>query len=222
MANYLDIVYSKKRKPHTNYPALMCRHLFDKFGMKEGQRLLDVGCGRGDFTKEFAQLGLQVAGIDREQGDPEFLGDIEIRTQQDLENDQFPYEDASFDIVFSKSVIEHIWNPDHFMKEQLRVLKPGGRLITLTPDWHSQMFIFYDDYTHVHPYTTTGIKDMFAIYGLKNEHAELFYQLPSVWKYPVTKIMYKGLQMLGPVKKVEKNKLYRWSRELMILASGVK
>jgi len=95
-------------------------------------------------------------------------------------------------------------------------------VITMTPDWQSQMFIFYDDYTHVHPYTCTGLRDMFAMYGFKEAHAELFYQLPIVWKYPAIKIICKGLQMLGPVKKIEKNKFLRWSRELMILANATK
>jgi 2-polyprenyl-3-methyl-5-hydroxy-6-metoxy-1,4-benzoquinol methylase len=222
MQNYLDVVYSKEKRPYTDYPSQMCKNLFDRFAMKKGDRLLDIGCGRGDFTKAFKDLGLQVAGIDREQGDSELLQGIDVRIQKDLENDAFPFEDNSFDVVFSKSVIEHVRTPDTFMKEQLRVLKPGGRLITMTPDWHTQMFIFYDDHTHVHPYTATGMKDLFAMSGLKNVQSELFYQLPVVWKYPVVKIVCKGLQLLGPVKKLYKNKFIRWSRELMILTSGVK
>lgn len=222
MSHYLDVVYNKKQRPYTDYPSQLCRYLFERFEMNKGDKLLDIGCGRGDFTKGFLDLGLKVAGIDRERGDSEMLQGIDIRINNDLENNALPFEDQSFDIVFSKSVIEHIRNPDKFVKEVYRVLKSEGKVITMTPDWHSQMFIFYNDYTHVHPYTCIGLQEMFSINGFKDSKAELFYQLPILWKYPVIKIMCKSLQLLGPVKKIEKNKFYRWSRELMILGSGIK
>lgn len=220
--SYLNVVYNKQQRPYTDYPSRLCRHLFEIFGMKKGQKILDIGCGRGDFTKAFANLGLEVAGIDREQGDSELLQGIDVRIQKDLENDPFPFPDNSFDIVFSKSVIEHIWKPENFIKETYRVLKPGGRVLCMTPDWHSQMFIFYDDPTHVHPYTAAGLKDLLSIYGFQEAQAELFYQLPVIWKYPAFKIISRSLQLFGPVRKIEKNKFIRWSRELMILASAVK
>lgn len=214
--------YNKNTKPYTDYPSQLCGYLFERFEMEKGDKLLDIGCGRGDFTKDFKDLGLDVSGIDRERGDSAMLQGIDIRISDDLENNAFPFEDENFDVVFSKSVIEHIRDPDKFVKEIHRVLKPGGISITMTPDWHSQMFIFYDDHTHVRPYTCTGLRDMFAMHGFKNSKAELFYQLPIVWKYPAIKIICKSLQLSGPVKKIEKNKFIRWSKELMILASSVK
>lgn len=222
MPNYLKVRYDKNTKPYTAYPSRLCRYLFERFGMKNGDKFLDIGCGRGEFTKGFKDLGLEVSGIDREKGDSEMLQGIEVSLSSDLENNPFPFENSSFDIVFSKSVIEHISNPNNFMRETLRVLKPGGRVITMTPDWHSQMFIFYDDPTHVHPYTQTGLRDLIAMHGLKESKAELFYQLPAVWRYPFLKIICKSLQLLGPVKKIYKNKFIRWSRELMILGTGIK
>jgi len=53
MPNYLDVVYNKEKRPYTDYPSQLCSHLAEEFGMKKGQRLLDIGCGRGDFTKGF-------------------------------------------------------------------------------------------------------------------------------------------------------------------------
>ena len=222
MPNYLDVVYNKEKRPYTDYPSQLCRHLVEKFAMKKGEKLLDIGCGRGDFTKGFKDLGLEVSGIDREKGDSEMLQGIDVQISSDLEKDAFPFEDGVFDVVFSKSVIEHIRNPEHFMQETKRVLKPGGRVIAMTPDWQSQMYIFYDDPTHVHPYTVTGMKDLLAMYGLKEAEAELFYQLPILWKYPFIKVLSRSLQMLGPVKRLYKNKFVRWSRELMILGIGTK
>lgn len=222
MLNYLQVRYNKHTKPYTTYPLQMCRYLFERFGMKKGDKLLDIGCGRGDFTRAFKDLGLEVTGIDREKGDKAMLEDIDVRLSDDLENNPLPFGDETFEVVFSKSVIEHMRNPHNFMRETYRVLKSGGRVITMTPDWHSQMFIFYDDPTHLHPYTLTGLKDLLAMYGFKEPDAELFYQLPMVWKYPFLKIICRCLQLLGPVKKIHRNKFMRWSRELMILGAAIK
>ena len=199
MYNYLDVVYGKK--PFTDYPAQLCKYLFDRYGMKVRDTLLDVGAGRGEFTDGFNKVGLNTVGI--EKSDP-YIGD------------------SQFNIVFSKSVIEHVEKQDIFVQKIYRVLKPGGRVIMMTPDWHSQMFLFYNDPTHVRPYTVKGIEDLLSMGGFKEVKAELFYQLPILWKYPWLKVVSKTLQLLGPPKKIHKNKFYRWSRELMILASGIK
>lgn len=222
MPNYLEVVYNKKQKPYTDYPSQLCEYLFQRFAMRKGDRILDVGCGRGDFTKGFKDLGLNVSGIDREKGDSEMLQGIDVRLSDDLENNLLPFGNESFNIVFSKSVIEHIREPGKFMEETERVLKPGGRVITMTPDWQSQLYIFYNDYTHVHPYTAEGLKRLLQVYGFKDATSELFCQFPALWKHPWLRIFSKSLQLLGPVKKIEKNKFMRWSRELMILGTGVK
>jgi len=79
MPKYLDVVYNKNTRPITDYPSQLCGYLFDRFSMKKGDRLLDIGCGRGDFTKGFKDLGLEISGIDRERGDSEMLQGIDIR-----------------------------------------------------------------------------------------------------------------------------------------------
>ena len=221
MTNYLKVVYNENIRSYTKYPSQLCNYLFQRFDMKEGDKILDVGCGRGDFIKGFKDLGLEVFGIDREKGNSEMLKGIEVRLS-DIENDSFPFSDETFDIVFSKSVIEHFWKPDNFIKECRRVLKPGGRIIVMTPDWQSQRHIFYDDFTHVHPYTQISVKDMLKIYNFQDVESEMFYQLPILWKHPWMKIFSKCLQIFGPVKRTHRNKFIRWSRDLMILASGKK
>jgi SAM-dependent methyltransferase len=48
---------------------------------------------------------------------------------------QLPFEEGKFDLVFSVYVIEHTTNPAIFLDECIRVLKPGGVLIILCPDY---------------------------------------------------------------------------------------
>jgi ubiquinone/menaquinone biosynthesis C-methylase UbiE len=222
---YLNVVYNEKAKPYTKYPLQLCRYLFERYGMRAGDKILDIGCGRGDFSRGFKDLGLKVSCLDKDVSlsglRKELLEGIELK-QADLERDKFPYSDESFDFVFSKSVLEHLANPEHFVSESRRVLKNGGREIIMVPDWQSQIYVFYNDYTHLRPYVPNGVSDLLKIHDFKNVQAELFYQLPALWEHPWLKVFARLLQVLGPVKKIHKNKAMRWSRELMILGSGIK
>ncbi len=214
--HYIDTVYNKDVRPLTKYPDQLARYLVKRFGLKG--RLLDVGCGRGDFLYAFQNAGVSAIGVDGEKsfGRKDVIGEI------DLETGRLPFEDNSVDVVFNKSVMEHLHHPDNMLKECYRVLKSGGRIISMVPDWQSCMFIYYDDHTHVQPYTKSGLEDCLKIFGFAEVESELFYQLPVVWKYPMVKIICKFLQLFGRVKRVHKNKFYRFSKELMILATGKK
>ena len=68
---------------------------------------------------------LHIPGLDKLQETNEALEQFDIR-ECDLECEAFPFESDSLDVVFSKSVIEHVENADNFLEETHRVLKPGG------------------------------------------------------------------------------------------------
>ncbi len=221
MRGYIDVIYDEKVRPHTEYPLQLCKCLFYRFKMNRGDKLLDVGCGRGDFLKGFKDLELDVCGLDNEKSHSQILKDIEVR-YANIENESFPFESHIFDVVFSKSVIEHLFDPENFMRECYRILKPGGRIIIMTPDWISQMKTFFDDYTHRQPYTVTAVEDFLNIFGFKEVSSEVFYQLPILWKYPLLKILSSILRLFVPVTTKSRIKFVRWSVELMILGTGTK
>ncbi len=221
MSTYIDTIYNPKLRPLTGYPDELAKYLFDRFAMKKNFRLLDLGCGRGDFGKAFQKLGLVVDGADIEATKSNIIEGIPVK-YFNLETDNYPYPDNYFDVIFSKSVIEHVHDPKKFMEEQKRILKPSGRVIHMTPDWVSQIKIFWNDYTHKRPYTVLGLKNVLNIFGFKNVWSEIFYQYPLYWKYPQLKIIAWFLKTTGPVTRLHKNRLYRWSKELMILGTGTK
>ena len=64
-------------------------------------------------------------------GGVNFIGDF------DLETGRLPFADNRFDLVFSKSVLEHIHKPRQYLAEIYRVLKPGGVFVALVPDWQT-------------------------------------------------------------------------------------
>ena len=216
-------VYSRTIYPVSGegYAHKLCHYLYNRY-LPTGRKLLDIGCGKGDHMIAFAGLGMDSDGVD-------LLGDY--GDQCDVSKDVFPYDCDTFDMIFSKSLLEHIGNPDHMLQEAKRVLKPGGIMVLMTPDWNSHHTHFWDDYTHQHPYTPKSLRDCITINGFDNAHSELFYQLPWLWSQPwlrwvpplVTACTTDGMKWKNNEQRNgQDRKLIRFSREQMILASGVK
>ena len=215
MNKYVEVAYQEKEKPFGEYPLQLAKYLVDRFGLKAGMRILDNGCGRGEFLHAFSTLGLEASGTD-------ISSYCEQSKVVDLNHDALPFTDDYFDAVFTKSVIEHIENTEHYMNEMRRVLKPGGVLIVLVPDWETQYHIFYQDPTHIHPYTVKSIDRLLNMCEFKDVKSEKFIQLPSVWDSKLMLFFSRVVRLAGPVKKIHKNKFIRFSRELMVLGSGTK
>jgi ubiquinone/menaquinone biosynthesis C-methylase UbiE len=225
---YLEVIYDRKREPRTAYPKLLTNYLCNRFGIKKKQKLLELGTGNADLLSGFKELGIQCYGIDKELY-PNVRKYLNIK-RVDLAKHKLPYSNESFDFVFHKSFLEHFYVPEteFIMKETYRVLKKGGKVIVLVPDWISQMPVFFEDYTHVHPYDCLAIKDLLKINKFHNVTSERFYQLPIIWEYPWIRSLSKSLQTFisTPLARIitEKTgwKFVRWSVELMILGYGEK
>jgi SAM-dependent methyltransferase len=186
LSNYLEINYLEDEYAPNRYPQKLCNYLTERYfgGEKSrGKVLLDIGSGKGNYLVGFSRNGLIVKGIDKRNECLKILSGFDI-FGCDLEKDRFPFNDNYFDIVFSKSVLEHVYNIDNIIKETYRVLKPGGTTVHLTPDWAAEYKFFWDDPTHVKPFTNRGLMQAFALYDFMDVKCEDFYQLPFLWKYP--------------------------------------
>ncbi len=98
-----------------------------------GGRLLEIGCGDGKWLRLLQGLGWHCTGIDfdadavrraRQHG-----LDVQVATADDL-----PFCKGEFDAVVSNHVIEHLPYLKKLFDEAKRVLKPGGKLVALTPN----------------------------------------------------------------------------------------
>lgn len=219
--DYVDVIYDENKTPFTNYPQKLANYLVNRFGMQRGENLLDVGCGRGEFLSGFINLGLDGHGLDQSMYAKTYkkINNIEVIN---LEREPFPYPDNKFDYVFSKSVIEHFYYPEKIMSEIYRVLKPGGLVITMCPSWEFNYRIYFEDYTHRTPFMKSSLQDLKLIAGFRDVESEYFRQLPIVWRFPWVKYFCDFVRFVAPSQLSKNSKFIRFSKEIMLLASGRK
>ncbi len=118
--------YAGRRFSRGQYQDLIRQHEFP------GARLLDAGCGRAlEFSRELPRDSIAV-GIDLE----EHLETSNEHSPYALRGDlgYLPFPSDSFDLVISRSVVEHLNDPRRVFREFHRVLKPGGKVILATPN----------------------------------------------------------------------------------------
>lgn len=113
--------------------------------------ILDVGCGDGLFLDKLAEVlegrkGLELWGVDYSKYKLEKAkkGGHNVKWC-DLEKG-LPFEDNTFDLIYAAELIEHLYNPDFFLEECNRVLRPEGQLIVSTPNlqaWYNRVLFAF-------------------------------------------------------------------------------
>src|SRR5688572_25181761 len=113
-------------------PYLFSR-LYAMLSLTTDGHYLDVGCGTGNYTIEFANKGIRFTGIDPSS---EML--LTAKTKSDKVNwlngiaEELPFSDNSFDGAIATLTIHHWKNIENGFKEIARVIKPGSRLVIFT------------------------------------------------------------------------------------------
>jgi SAM-dependent methyltransferase len=221
---YLQVIYDEKLLPYTNYPELLTKHLFETYDLKEGQKILDIGCGRGEFLSGFIKKGLVGTGVDKNIDIAKKVSPKASLKSTDLEKNGLPLADNSFDVIFSKSVIEHLYYPDKLMHEVKRVLKPGGLVITMCPSWEYNYKIYFEDYTHRTPFMKKSLHDLLSIHSFEEIKVDFFIQLPILWKkwtFFLLPLVFLT-RIMVPRKLSKKFKWVRFSKEIMLISIAKK
>jgi ubiquinone/menaquinone biosynthesis C-methylase UbiE len=149
-----------------------------------GKKVLDVGCGNAYGTALMAASASSITGLDY---DASTVADNQQRysavTNLDFRHGAvppLPFDDASFDVITAFQFIEHIQHRKEFLKECLRVLRPGGKLLVTTPNVKKSLA---RNPFHVHEYTFDEMRSEagsltkdFSLKGLNgNERVNSYY-----------------------------------------------
>ncbi|MEE2526075.1 bifunctional 2-polyprenyl-6-hydroxyphenol methylase/3-demethylubiquinol 3-O-methyltransferase UbiG [Hyphobacterium sp. HN65] len=113
-----------------------------------GLKLLDIGCGGGLIAEPMARLGASVTAVDAAEANiktatvhAEEQG-LEIDYRHGTAEQLLEEGDAQFDVVLNLEVVEHVANPDQFLKDCAKLLKPGGIMVVGSINRTSKAFVF--------------------------------------------------------------------------------
>ena len=155
--------------------------------------LLDVGCGSKPYRSLFTvdtYIGLDIDNkISRQRG----------AADQFYDGNAFPFFNDSFDSVLCNQVLEHVFNPDDFLGEIARVIKPGGKLLLTVPfvwDEHEQPY----DYAR---YSSFGLHALLEKQGFQLlQHkklaadASIIFQLTNAYVFKITQPLPTSLKLI--------------------------
>jgi ubiquinone/menaquinone biosynthesis C-methylase UbiE len=103
--------------------------------LRPGTRVLDLGCGSGEFTALIAGAGADVIGA--EVAEAAILIARRKYPDQDFRlipfDGELPFEDGSFELVWASEVIEHVADTERWLREVQRILGSRGTLLVTTP-----------------------------------------------------------------------------------------
>jgi ubiquinone/menaquinone biosynthesis C-methylase UbiE len=146
---------------------------FDLFDPQSGEKILDVGCGTGNFSLKLARQGCQVTGVDLSEA---MLAKARKKVSaagreidfyhQDIKDLKFP--EATFDGVISMATVEFVEEFEAAFAEMKRVTKPGGKILIGTIAGDSQWGAAYRKraqeqetvFEHAHFKTQEGVNDL--------------------------------------------------------------
>lgn len=137
--------------------------------------IIDIGQGDGALVAALnSDNSIRAVGIDIADG-------------VNFEKDAFPFSDQSFDHAILYSVIEHLYDPGNLMTELRRMLRPGGSILFIIPNILTAKEEFFNDPTHVHPYTPISINKLMSLYRFNQRFLGLWTAGKSdfFWKLPM-------------------------------------
>lgn len=139
--------------------------------VQEGKIAADIGAGTGFITEGLVRKGLQVIAVDQSEA---ILAEMNKKLAQydgiDYrigEAESLPISDKAVDYVFANMCLHHVESPLKAIKEMVRILKPGGKLVITDLDEHTFEFLKYEHHDRWMGFKREDIRKWFIEAGLK-------------------------------------------------------
>ena len=125
---------------------------FSMAGVKAGETAADIGAGTGFVTEGLIQKGLKVLAIDQSEEMLEEMkrkfADAKSVKYHVGEAGKLPVPDNTVDYTFANMYLHHVERPLEAIKEMVRILKPGGKLVITDMDEHRFDFLVKEHHDH--------------------------------------------------------------------------
>ncbi len=105
-------------------------------------RALDVGCGAGQVVARLTEAGFEAHGVDVSEPNIARARKFSSRCQF-YDGKHLPFADNYFDTAGALNVLEHVEEPEDFIREVVRVVAPGGKIVISSPNF-MRVFGFRD------------------------------------------------------------------------------
>jgi len=184
-------------------PVNVCMDLQEKATVDEalkgtgyGSDLLELGCGTGHWTREFLSKGFHVTGLDISDEMLNIARNKEMKGAHFIRGDahKLPFEDGTFDICATITLLEFVDKPRKVISEMYRVTSPGGRIILgvlnkysivgLRRMFQSKKTIFSD----AHFFSFSELKGILDKFG-RNRVMGSTFCLPWKWALPYANLL---------------------------------
>jgi len=132
---------------------------FSLAGEVEGKSALDIGCRDGYWSRKLEEIGYEVTAVD--------IDSNYSKCQFADANKKLPFNDSTFDLIWSTEVLEHLENPSFSVSEMQRVLKPGGKILLTTPNSNVWLFRFLKTFVPIQKLQSEHHKQFFFIEDMK-------------------------------------------------------
>lgn len=161
----------------------------EAFPPKPG-RVLDIGFGRGEYLYRARRLGWDCHGVEVSPTSVAWGRQLGFKATQFNGTFQEPlaYRDGSFDLVSANSVLEHVHHPRLLIAEARRLLRPGGRVLIVVPNFDcadiqilGEHWRMWSPPQHLFHYRAANVLSLLSEYGFENPTVRY-----KVWYNPLT------------------------------------
>jgi SAM-dependent methyltransferase len=220
-AELTDRLYSRyaATRPHRSAPTCasdllagreptFCKRLAPLLPADKHARILDLGCGYGEFLYFLRRQGyMETVGVDLDPKQVETAGRLGLGQVLCADAVNFLRSSGEFDFISALDVLEHLPKPRvlELLDGVHNALRPGGRFVCQVPNlaaFHTP--VFFMDFTHETPFTATSLKQALELAHFTNVTVHPMGPVAHGLKSAVRLALWKAIEMgLRAVQTVE-------------------